>query len=117
MSTHFFTDIEHLLEVVTELYNLAPKWKSVGLALHLRPDVLNQIESDHYNVNDCLRETILLWLKRYYHTDRFGPPSWKLLVAAVGHPAGGNDPALAALIAEKHNREHNSSFNHACTCI
>ena len=93
---------------------MAPKWRSVGQALGLRPDVLNRIESDHYVVEHRLRETILLWLK---NTDSVGPPSWKLLVAAVAHPAGVNDSVLAAHIAKKHNGEHNSSFNHACTCI
>ena len=30
-----------------------------------------------------------------YNTAGFWDPSWKLLVEAVAHPAGGNDRALA----------------------
>ena len=37
-----------------------------------------------------------------YNTTRFGVPSWKLLVAAVAHPAGGNNRALAEQIAKKY---------------
>ena len=43
------------------------------------------------------------WLNQTYETDRFGLPSWKLLVDAVAHRRGGNNPALARQIATKHN--------------
>ena len=31
-----------------------------------------------------------------------GSPCWRMLVGAVGNPAGGNDCALAEAIAKKH---------------
>ena len=99
----FFTDINDLFDVHYELRSVASNWKDVGLALRLHPDSLNDIEADCRDVKSCLRETLATWLKQTYDTKRFGPPSWKLLVAAVSHPGGGNNPALAQQIAENHN--------------
>ena len=81
---------------------MASRWKDVGLALRLDPDTLDTIEADCKHVTGCLREALTLWLKKAYNTKRFGPPSWKLLVAAVAHPAGGNHRALAEEIADKY---------------
>ena len=53
-------------------------------------------------MSDVLAE----WLKKAYNTVRFGDPSWKLLVEAVAHPAGGNDCAVAEKIAKKYNGEY-----------
>ena len=75
----------------------------MGLALRLYPDTLNEIEADCRDVKSCLQEVLAKWLKKAYDTTRFGPPSWELLVAAVAHPAGGNNRALAEQIANKHN--------------
>ena len=95
---------------------MASHWKDVGLALRLHPDTLNDIEADCRDVKSCLRETLATWLKQAYDTDRFGLPSWKLLVSAVSHPGGGNNPALAQQIAENHNGMCWSEWNvHTCT--
>ena len=45
---------------------------------------------------------LTLWLNRNYNTERFGEPSWELLASAVGHRAGGNNPALAMEITKTH---------------
>ena len=83
---------------------MAHNWKGVGEALRLHPDLLNRIQADHpTNVTECLSAVLTEWLKKAYNTSRFGPPSWKLLVAAVANPAGGNDRALAERIAQKYN--------------
>ena len=99
----YVADIDDLFEVQCDLLDVAHKWKGLGKALRLRPSVLNRIEADRPDVNSCLVEVLTEWLQQAYNTDRFGLPSWKLLVAAVAHPAGGNDHALARQIAEKHN--------------
>ena len=83
---------------------MAPNWKDVGQFLRLNPGLLGSIAADHpRNVQQCLTEVLTQWLKKAYNTTRFGPPSWKLLVAAVAHPAGGNNRGLAEKIAQKHN--------------
>ena len=100
---YLLSDISDLFDVHYELRSVASNWKDVGLALRLDPDTLNDIEADCRDVKSCLREVLAKWLKKSYNTTRYGPPSWELLVAAVTHPAGGNNRALAEQIAEKHN--------------
>ncbi|CAI8033370.1 hypothetical protein GBAR_LOCUS18822 [Geodia barretti] len=72
-------------------------------ALRLDQGQLKKIEKENRDdLDDCLSETLSLWLNKNYNTERFGEPSWKLLAEAVGHPAGGNNPALSDDISMKH---------------
>ena len=82
---------------------MAHNWRGVGRALRLHPDLLKKIEADHSDVDARLEGVLAAWLKGTYDTERFGQPSWQLLVAAVAHPAGGKDTALAEQIARRHN--------------
>ena len=75
----------------------------MGIALRLHPDLLNRIEANTTNVETRLEKTLSEWLNREYDTTRFGLPSWERLVAAVAHPAGGKNHALAEQIAGRHN--------------
>ena len=79
------------------------KWKGIGKALRLRPCVLESIEADYRDVKNCMDKVLTKWLNKSYNVSRFGPPSWKLLVAAVAHPNGGDNHALAERIAQKYN--------------
>ena len=97
------TDIDDLFEVQSEVHNVAHKWKGLGKALRLRPAVLNRIEADRPDCKGRLEEALTEWLQQAYNTGRFGLPSWKMLVAAVAHPSGGNNNALAQKIASKYN--------------
>ena len=97
-------DIDNLIDVKCELLDVAHNWKGVGMALRLKPALLHRIQADHPgDVRECLTEALTEWLNKSYNVSRFGPPSWKLLVAAIANPAGGNDRALAERIALKHN--------------
>ena len=96
---------------------MAHNWKGVGMALRLKPALLSRIQADHpADVKECLTEALTEWLNRSYNTISFGPPSWKLLVAAVANPAGGIDHALAEWIAEKYNGKMLYEV-HCLTCI
>ena len=90
---------------------MAPKWKDVGLLLRLHPNELGVIEADNVQkgVTSCLRVVVEKWLNRSYDTATYGLPSWELLVAAIAHPVGGNNPALAEQIATKHNGKCNTT--------
>ena len=88
---------------------MAYKWKDIGLALRLHPDILETIEADCHNSKRCLHKVLTEWLKKSYDTVRFGQPSWELLVKAVAHPAGGNDRALAERMAGRHNGKCNGN--------
>ena len=97
---------DDLFTVNSELLPVADKWKRIGLALRLDPDLLRRIRRNNTDVEDCLVDVLTQWLKKAYNTQLFGDPSWKLLVEAVAHPAGGNDCALAETIAKKYNGEY-----------
>ena len=91
-----------MFDVKSELIPVATRWKHIGLALRLDPAQLDVIEMENKKVDDCLTKVLHLWLKKAYNSERFGEPSWTLLARAVGHPAGGNDRALAEKIAKKY---------------
>ena len=95
----FFEKIDDLFDVKKKLIPAAARWKDIGLALRLHPGQLKKIEKENRGLDDCLTEMLTLWLKKNYNTERFGEPSWKLLAAAVGDPAGGNNPTFAEQIS------------------
>ena len=102
-----FLDIDDLFTISSELLPVAHKWKKIGLALRLSPDLLERIrQKNHTDVEDYLSDVLTEWLKKAYNAARFGNPSWKLLVEAVAHPAGGNDCALGEKIAKKYNGKY-----------
>ena len=107
--THFLifclsADIDDHFDVVSELNDVAHLWRSLGGALRLRPPDLARIEKERPNdTKSCLSEMVTEWLNQSYNTQRFGLPSWKMLVEAVAHRNGGNNQALATIIANKYN--------------
>jgi ankyrin repeat protein/serine/threonine protein kinase len=96
-------DIDDLFEVVSELQPVITRWKHIGLALRLSQGQLKKIEKEHKDdLDDCLSDTLSLWLNKSYKTEKVGEPTWKLLAKAVSRPAGGNNPALAEGIRQRH---------------
>ena len=81
---------------------MAARWKNIGLALGVHPDLLDEIEQDNSDLDDCLTKVLTLWLRRNYNTKKLGEPSWELLAKAVGHHLGGNNSALAEEITKGH---------------
>ena len=89
--------------MVSELGDVAHMWMSLGGALRLRQPILDRIEKERQNdMRRCLSEMVTEWLNQSYNTERFGLPSWKMLVEAVAHRNGGNNNALAIHIATKY---------------
>ena len=96
-----------LFTVYSELVGVAHMWKKMRLALRLDPNLLRRIEVKKNDVENNLSDVCEEWLKKSYDTESFGDPSWKLLVDAVAHRAGGKDRALAMEIAAKYNGKFN----------
>ncbi|CAI8051514.1 hypothetical protein GBAR_LOCUS28198 [Geodia barretti] len=110
--------INDLFTVYSELVGVAHKWKKVGLALRLHPNLLRRIEAKKNDVEDNVSDVCEEWLKKSYDTESFGDPSWKLLVDAVAHPAGGKDVPLPwRLLPSTMCQLHNSRTNLTCTSI
>ena len=83
--------------------SLAGRWPSISFALRLLPSDKDTIARGCHDIpGDCLREVLSKWLQRCYDTNRHGPPTWQVLVAAVANSAGGDNPGLAKQIAENH---------------
>ena len=88
---------------MSELNDVAHMWRSLGGAFRLRPPDLARIEKERPNdLKSCLSEMVTEWMNQSYNTQRFGLPSWKMLVEAVAHCNGGNNQALATYIANKY---------------
>ena len=86
-----------------EVVDLAGKWSDMYLALGLLPSDKSVIEAAHPgNPRGCLQAVVVKWLQKNYNYQRHGPPTWRMLVESVGDPAGGDNCALAEVIAKKH---------------
>ena len=81
---------------------MAGEWRNIGLALRLDDSQLGVIQRDNPDIYGRLTDMLRQWLNKTYDVERFGQPSWQMLAEAVRSPAGGNNPALAAQIEEKH---------------
>ena len=97
------SDLDDLYDVQKELIHVSAKWRSIGIALRLKPNILDGIEM-RYNgdPSTCLTSTLTEWLNKNYNVKRFGEPTWQALVKVVGDPAGGADMALARDMAGRH---------------
>ena len=95
-------------DVYREVVSLAGNWAHVCLALRLLPSDKSAIETAHPgNPHDCLLAVVQVkWLQKGYNNQRFGSPTWRMLVKAVGDIAGGNYVTLAETIAKKHPGKH-----------
>ena len=98
-----YSDDDDLFDVKSELIPAASQWKSIGIALRLKPTLLDSIQAK--NSSDslaCLTSMVTEWLERNYKVEKFGKPTWQWLVKVVGHPGGGDNKALAEEIAKNH---------------
>ena len=90
-------------DVYREVIGLAGRWSSLCLALRILPSDRSTIEAAHRgNPHECLQAVVVKWLQKGYDYQRYGPPTWRVLVESVGDPVGGNNNSLAEAIARKH---------------
>ena len=78
---------------------------ALGRALRLKNANLQAIRVNHPSESDselALNDVLLLWLEQQYNVERFGPPTWRMLVEAVDKDSGGNNHELAKQIALNH---------------
>lgn len=55
-----------------------------------------------HDIDQAFDKILLGWLKQQYNTVKYGLPTWKRLVEAIDHSAGGSNHALAMKIAASH---------------
>ena len=65
-------------EALKELLSLATHWKTIGGLLGIEKDILDKIQKDEVEVNDCLHEMLSKWLQQVAPL-----PTWKDLVDSI----------------------------------
>jgi hypothetical protein len=77
---------------------------ALGRSLRLRNDNLEAIRKKYpdHDTEQALNDVLLVWLNKEYNVERFGPPTWRMLVEAVNKKSGGNNYELAKQIALNH---------------
>ena len=107
-------DVEDVEDVVEEVAPLAAVWDRLALKLHLKYDSIDIINRDNpRDSRACLTKAIAEWTKRSYNTEKFGVPSWRMLIIAVQSI----DKALAQKIAAKHNGTYDCIMYYRCTTL
>ena len=92
-----------MADVVEILSGIAARWLDIAVALHLKTENMEVIETDHSNnARRCLILAVKTWLKLEYNVRRNGMPSWKKLAKAVR----GIDNALYLRIIATHPRKN-----------
>ena len=96
-------DSDCLFDVESEVIDIAARWEPFGSALRIPPAKLSTIKATPGSTPEsCLKNTLLEFLKKNYDTEKYGEPSWRLIVHAVAARAGGNNVELALEIAKNH---------------
>lgn len=96
---------EDLPDILEELIPVIPRYYSLGRSLRLDPHQLNEIRKTYLHEKDAeqaLNDVMLLWLSKQYDTDKFGFPTWRVLIEAVAKRLGGNNIDLAKKMASNH---------------
>ena len=99
------TGEDDLPDVLEEVHSIKSAHLPLGQWLRLSNDSLKDIHEaypDESMANQALKDVLLLWLNQKYKVERFGPPTWRMLVEAVDKKTGGNNHELAKEIASNH---------------
>ena len=88
-----------------EVISIQSKFYDLGRSLRLEIRDLTAIRDAYPSDSDSVRaleDVLLLWLDRKYNAEKYGHPTWRMLVAAVDKETGGNNHELAKKIADQH---------------
>ena len=94
-----------MADVMDEVLTINSMYFDLGRALRLKNANLQAIRTKYPSESDsklALNDVLLLWLEQQYNIERFGQPTWRMLVEAVDKESGGNNHELAKKIALNH---------------
>ncbi len=86
--------LDNLLDVLTELLEVSADWYIIGLALTLKPGILDAMKGPHKEHKDCMMDMVKEWLSTS------PDPSWEGLIAALRHPVVGKETLARQLEAK-----------------
>ena len=97
------TGEDDLADIMEEVFTIKSMYFALGRSLRLKSADLEAIHKKYESDADrALNDVLLLWLAQHYNVEKFGPPTWRMLVEAVDKKSGGNDHELAKEIASNH---------------
>ena len=88
--------------MIEEVLSIQSLFYQLGRSLKLKSVDLDHAQCINSDTERALQAVLLLWLNQKYNVERFGPPTWQMLVRAVDMKSGGNDHELAKEIASRH---------------
>ena len=94
-----------MTDILEAVLPIKSAYFALGRSLRLRPADLRSIQAAYPSESDAeqaLSDTLELWLQKRYNEERFGLPTWRMLVEAVNRKTGGNNHELAKEIASNH---------------
>lgn len=100
LCTHI-AGIDAMNEVVLALELVSAKWKEIGIILGARHGFLEDLYCSDEKSTECIKSIVKNWLRGRFD-ERFGEPSWKKLVEAIGARTGAANSAHAQEIARQH---------------
>ena len=71
-------------DVVMECSSLSAKWDDISIYLGLSANKIDAIRRDCGSTQHCWNQALLVWINQGYDTSKFGKPSWRTLVRAIG---------------------------------
>ena len=100
--TNTSTGVKDIHAVFHAVHTITARWELIATSLGMTPDTVAAVRRKYSDLDECLQEILLHWLRRNYNTKQHGHPSWRRLCVAVADPAGGVNNALAEEIATQH---------------
>ena len=88
-----------------EIISIRSQYYAIGRSLRLEARDLKALREAYPSESDsaqALEDVLLLWLDQKYDAERYGHPTWRMLVVAVDKETGGNSHELAKKIADGH---------------
>ena len=96
-------DMQNFSDVYLRIKSsISNQYFDFGIVLGISPEDLSNIRIEP---KTALSNVLQAWLKQNYNAEKHGLPTWRKLVEAVDHPAGGNNHALAKAIASEHPKK------------
>ena len=95
------TGVDVKNEVVLALEPVSAKWKEIGIILGAKYNFLDELYLSDEKSIESIKSIVNKWLKGNFD-ERFGDPSWKKLVEAIGAKTGAANSAHAQEIAQQH---------------
>ena len=96
---------DDLADIMYEVLSLKSVYYSLGRYLRLQTADLRAIRDAFPSESDAeqaLEDVLLLWLHQKYKVEKFGLPTWRMLVEAVDKTASEKSHDLAKEIASNH---------------